>query len=58
MLKEETAGTQFNDWVFILFDQALLSEGGQLEDPATFVNRLNHMFVAMSKPVSPIILPR
>jgi molecular chaperone HtpG len=36
----------FEDWSQILFDQALLAEGGQLEDPANFVRRLNElMFV-------------
>jgi molecular chaperone HtpG len=46
-LNEETDDTRFNDWVFILFDQALLSEGGQLDDPAAFVKRMNEMFVSM-----------
>ncbi len=46
-LKEETDDTRFNDWVFILFEQALLSEGGQLDDPAAFVKRMNEMFVSM-----------
>jgi len=46
-LKEEADETRFNDWVSILFDQALLSEGGQLEDPAAFVKRVNEMFVSM-----------
>ncbi|MEN8217362.1 MAG: molecular chaperone HtpG [Pseudomonadota bacterium] len=46
-LKEEADDVRFNDWVFILFDQALLSEGGQLDDPAAFVKRMNEMFVSM-----------
>ena len=46
-LKEETDETRFNDWVFILFDQALLSEGGQLDDSAAFVKRINEMFISM-----------
>jgi molecular chaperone HtpG len=36
---------QFNDWVYVLFDQALLAEGGQLEDPAGFVKRLNTLML-------------
>jgi molecular chaperone HtpG len=40
-------GEQFEDWSRILFDQALLSEGGHLEDPAGFVHRLNNMFMAL-----------
>ena len=40
-------GDRFADWAQILHDQALLSEGGQLEDPAGFVRRLNDMFQAL-----------
>ena len=32
----------------VLFDQALLSEGGKLEDPAGFVHRLNEMFLVVA----------
>jgi molecular chaperone HtpG len=35
-------------WSRLLYDQALLAEGGQLEDPAGFVKRLNDMLLAMS----------
>ena len=35
--------THFADWSHILFDQALLAEGGQLDDPATFVRRVNEL---------------
>ncbi len=38
----------FADWSHILFDQALLSEGGQLDDPATFVNKLNALIVTLA----------
>jgi molecular chaperone HtpG len=38
---------RFNDWARILFDQALLAEGGRLSDPAGFVSRLNTMFTNM-----------
>ncbi len=44
-LKQEAEGKRFDDWARILFDQALLSEGGRLEDPAGFVHRLNEMFL-------------
>ncbi len=47
-LKTETDGDRFTDWTKILFDQALLSEGGQLEDPASFVSRLNKMLLELS----------
>ena len=39
----------FTDWSHILFDQALLSEGGQLADPVNFVNKLNAMIVSIAK---------
>jgi molecular chaperone HtpG len=55
-LKDEKDDNRFDDWVFILFDQALLSEGGQLDDPAAFVRRMNDMFVSMGNlSSSPII---
>lgn len=38
----------FEDWSHILFDQALLAEGGQLEDPAAFVKRLNELLLLKS----------
>ena len=44
----EQEGERFDDWARILHDQALLSEGGQLEDPAGFVRRLNDMFQALA----------
>ena len=40
-MKEEQDDERFADLTNILFDQAILSEGGQLEDPAAFVHKLN-----------------
>lgn len=40
-LKSESDEQRFNDLTQILFDQAVLSEGGQLENPADFVHKLN-----------------
>jgi molecular chaperone HtpG len=45
-LKYEDA--KFDDWSSILFDQAMLAEGGQLIDPAGFVKRLNDMLLGMA----------
>ena len=42
-LKYEEA--KFADWSHILFDQALLAEGGNLADPSGFVKRLNEMLL-------------
>jgi molecular chaperone HtpG len=46
-LKDEADEARFGDWSQVLFDQALLAEGGQLEDPAGFVKRLNQLILAM-----------
>lgn len=42
-LKNEQNDERFGDWADLIFDQALLSEGGQPEDPAGFVRRLNKL---------------
>jgi molecular chaperone HtpG len=42
-LKDESDDRRFADWSNILLDQAMLSEGGQLDDPVSFVNRLNDL---------------
>jgi molecular chaperone HtpG len=39
---------KFDDWAAVLFDQAMLAEGGQLDDPAGFVRRVNDLMLAMS----------
>jgi len=36
---------RFDDWALVLFEQALLAEGGTLEDPAGFVRRMNDLMV-------------
>ena len=54
-LKYEEA--RFADWSQVLFDQALLAEGGQLEDPAGFVKRLNELMLAMAGGASKIWTP-
>jgi molecular chaperone HtpG len=47
-LKDESDSSRFSDWSHILFDQATLAEGGQLDDPATFVKRLNELMLALA----------
>jgi molecular chaperone HtpG len=49
--------TRFADWGNLLFDQALLAEGGQLEDPAGFVRRMNELMLEMAGEGSRIIVP-
>jgi molecular chaperone HtpG len=45
-LKYEEA--RFADWAALLFEQATLAEGGQLDDPAGFVKRINDLMMALS----------
>ena len=45
-LKGEEA--RFADWAALLFEQATLAEGGQLDDPAGFVRRINDLMLALS----------
>ena len=46
-LKYETTdvGSKFSDWSHILFDQAMLAEGGSLANPSSFVKRVNEMLL-------------
>jgi molecular chaperone HtpG len=44
-LKDEPDEARFGDIASLLFDQALLAEGGQLDDPAGFVKRLNQLML-------------
>ncbi len=47
-LKDEADEERFADWTHLLFDQAMLSEGGQLEDPSSFVKRMNALLLLMN----------
>lgn len=38
-------GGHFDDYASILFDEALLAEGGQIDDPAGFVRRINRLML-------------
>ena len=38
---------KLNEWVHILYDQALLAEGSALTDPAAFVTRMNKLWMEM-----------
>ena len=46
-LKAEADDGRFSDLAKVLFDQSMLAEGGQLEDPAGFVKRLNQLMLAL-----------
>jgi len=45
VLEDDTKAEQFNDLCLTLFEQAMLSEGGQLEDPSGFVARMNKLLI-------------
>lgn len=44
-LNEGDDDGRFEDWAALLMDQAVLTDGGQLEDPTSFVRRLNELLV-------------
>ncbi len=46
-LASESNEGRFGDWANLLFEQALLAEGGQLDDPASFVRRLNGLLAML-----------
>jgi molecular chaperone HtpG len=47
-LKTEADAQRFADWTHVLFDQAMLSEGGQLDDPAAYVTRMNQLLLLLT----------
>ncbi len=47
VLRLKVEEKKFDDWASVLFDQALLAEGGQLDDPASFVKRINQLMLEM-----------
>ena len=47
-LENESNEQRFGDWSSILFDQAMLADGGSLEDPTSFVKRLNQLMLTLS----------
>lgn len=50
-LDAEADEDRFNDLAAILFDQASLAEGGQLDDPGTYIRRLNKLLLDLSQQV-------
>jgi len=45
-LGAETDEARFADWANLLFEQAMLAEGGQLDDPAAHVQRMTRLLTA------------
>ncbi|MFC3103218.1 molecular chaperone HtpG [Salinisphaera aquimarina] len=48
-LAEEQGDDEFEAFSQLLFEQAILAEGGELDDPATFVRRMNQMLLSVSR---------
>ncbi len=48
-LDHEADEDKFKEWALVLLDQAILAEGGQLDDAAGFVKRMNSIFVDFTK---------
>ncbi|HIJ85957.1 MAG TPA: hypothetical protein HPQ00_17390, partial [Magnetococcales bacterium] len=47
-LRNEANEERFNDLSRILYDQAMLGEGGQLDDPPGFIRKLNKLLLEMA----------
>mgnify|MGYP000276837971 CR=1 FL=1 len=46
---DEQDDEQFKQWTEVLFEQAMLAERGSLQDPASFVSRLNKLMLSLTK---------
>ncbi len=59
-LRETADEAGFSDLSHVLYDQAMLAEGGELDDPAIFVRRMNKLIVeglaAGPQPAAPKII--
>ena len=47
-LKAEQDSERFSDLALVLFDQSMLAEGGQLDEPSSYVQRLNNLLLELS----------
>jgi len=47
-LNREPADPNLPEWAHVLFDQAVLTLGARIEEPAAFVGRLNDLLVSLS----------
>ena len=48
-LNREQADPHLAEWAHVLFDQAVLTVGARIEEPAAFVGRLNDLLVTLSE---------
>ena len=47
-LRAEQDSERFSDLTLVLFDQSMLAEGGQLDEPSSYVQRLNNLLLELS----------
>lgn len=47
-LNDEVDMDRFNDLALVLYDQSMLAEGSQLDEPANYVSRLNKLLLELS----------
>jgi molecular chaperone HtpG len=52
-LNRQPADPHLAEWAHVLFDQAVLTLGARIDDPAAFVTRLNALLVTLSEPAPP-----
>jgi len=45
LIKKLESSEQFDDLAQVIFDQALLADGGQLDDPAAYLKRVNELLM-------------
>ena len=45
LIKKLDGNAQFDDLAQVIFDQALLADGGQLDDPAAYLKRVNELLM-------------
>ena len=57
VLRLKVEDKRFDAWAAVLLDQAILAEGGQLDDPATFVKRVNQLMLEMTEGKSDSAVP-
>jgi molecular chaperone HtpG len=55
-LKDAADTDAFSDLAHVLYDQALLAEGGEIDDPVVFVRRVNKLIVEGLAPQPKIVL--
>jgi molecular chaperone HtpG len=52
-LQSEDNGPRLAEWTHVLYNQAVLTLGARVDEPAAFVRRLNDLLVALTRPAAP-----